>query len=420
MKSFSKILFCAGVFMLLFSFFININSFGKLVAQDGTIDNILIINYFWILRAGVFLFGSLLIFNKLYLDKINCRFSKNKKEIYLLFFMLIICLFIIEGISYYIVKHNYTQLAFKNKNLSYNNIEYNISASFNSLGFRDEEFDRSVKNRIAIVGDSYVFGEGVEKNQTFEDLLENKLKQKNEVVYNLGVSGTDLNDYFNRIREFIPILKPNITILSFYIQNDITCKTEGMFKKIFFPNTIKILKEYFLSKSYEALKYSIINNSSLKEKYKDNLKKGLINFALITQSITHPDITENHRLLQQWFENCSINKDLILNIKNYAEKYNSRFTLLIIPPNYQVSSENWKSIEDLGYVINDSLLKDRRLQDSILQFCSQQRLECIDLLPYLKNSEKSPYFNLESHFNIIGHEITSEVLFNSINNKSIS
>src|SRR2546423_12211535 len=62
-----------------------------------------------------------------------------------------------------------------------------IQAKHNSLGLRDIELGASGKPKILFVGDSYVWGNDVEAEERFSDLLRSKLP--NHDIVNAGVSG---------------------------------------------------------------------------------------------------------------------------------------------------------------------------------------------------------------------------------------
>lgn len=66
----------------------------------------------------------------------------------------------------------------------YNNREFETTYEVNYQGFRDDEASLFYPKIIAI-GDSYTMGWGVNQNETFAQIIENKLKLK---VLNLGVS----------------------------------------------------------------------------------------------------------------------------------------------------------------------------------------------------------------------------------------
>ena len=176
----SKVLIIIGMLIVLLSIFINLQILGQLLAQDGSIDILFITNYFWFFKIFLLFVGIILIINTLYITRI----LKFWRELILLFFIIVFCLLIIELFSFFIAKHNFTHWAFADNAFDYKNAEYNNAAKFNSWGFRDDEFNVSKNYRIAIVGDSFVFGVGVEENQTFTYLIKKQFAEENQ---NIGV-----------------------------------------------------------------------------------------------------------------------------------------------------------------------------------------------------------------------------------------
>lgn len=69
------------------------------------------------------------------------------------------------------------------------------------------------------MGDSFAAGHGLDKtDERFSDQLELKLGADKYAVYNLGVSGSDTRDEFQRLQKF-PV-KPDVLVLE-YFPNDI-------------------------------------------------------------------------------------------------------------------------------------------------------------------------------------------------------
>lgn len=97
--------------------------------------------------------------------------------------------------------------------------------STNALGMRDEEIaDRSAGElRVLVMGDSSIFGHGVELQDTFVKQLEAKLRKAEPTrtihVYNGGVSG--YSSFQGRIlfAELLPKIKPDAVILAYYFSD---------------------------------------------------------------------------------------------------------------------------------------------------------------------------------------------------------
>jgi hypothetical protein len=91
--------------------------------------------------------------------------------------------------------------------------------SINSLGFREREIGQKDPDRyrIAIIGDSYTWGQGLEERERFSNLLGEFLGSRYEVP-NFGMPGNRIPDDLNELE---PVLKmnPDFVLLQMYINN---------------------------------------------------------------------------------------------------------------------------------------------------------------------------------------------------------
>src|SRR5947207_2834778 len=75
--------------------------------------------------------------------------------------------------------------------------DYNVRVSFNQYGFRDTKDLRDSSERdIFVVGDSFSMGWGVEENQRYSNLLENKLARR---VFNISIP-EDIRGYSKLVK----------------------------------------------------------------------------------------------------------------------------------------------------------------------------------------------------------------------------
>jgi hypothetical protein len=91
--------------------------------------------------------------------------------------------------------------------------EHNITYSFNSHGFRSDEFTED--DSVMFLGCSLTLGTGISKEDSWTHLVSQSLNLKN---YNLGISGGSNDSAFRLANHYIPQLKPKIVVLM------ITCK----------------------------------------------------------------------------------------------------------------------------------------------------------------------------------------------------
>ena len=146
----------------------------------------------------------------------------------------------------------------KNTSCNFKNLEFETKISFDKYGRYSDHPSTNINNGIAVIGDSHAMGWGVNDQETFSFLLENKIKKP---VYNLSVSG------YGTIRELIRLEKSNLlddvdTVIIQYCYNDVG---ENMnFKKNSYEDTVKKFELMTTSKPVsnfrklrKALRYSV-------------------------------------------------------------------------------------------------------------------------------------------------------------------
>ncbi|WP_128543023.1 SGNH/GDSL hydrolase family protein [Larkinella soli] len=131
----------------------------------------------------------------------------------------------------------------------------------NSLGYRDaEHVDTTGKKKIIVVGDSYTAGHGLKQvEERYSNILAKGLGNRQYVVYNLGVSGSDTRDEYRRFEKFG--VKPDAVVLQ-YFPNDIekVAREKGVTPAAFqpysdLPGRLRVLfqKSYLLNYIYWQL-----------------------------------------------------------------------------------------------------------------------------------------------------------------------
>ena len=93
------------------------------------------------------------------------------------------------------------------------------SVSINSLGFREREIEPKDPNRyrIAVIGDSFTWGQGIEARERFSNLLEGFLGPRYEVL-NFGIPGNNMPEHLNELDVVLKLL-PDFVLLQLYIND---------------------------------------------------------------------------------------------------------------------------------------------------------------------------------------------------------
>lgn len=141
-----------------------------------------------------------------------------------------------------------------------------IFVKHNTKGFRDHEYDEKRRPRIAFLGDSFVWGYDVEREERFTEKLQ-ELLPDTEVI-NLGVSGYGTDQEFLLIKKYFSKLKPDIVFLIFSSNdrndNSGNNKYGGYYKPYFIVDEGKIkLKGLPIKKAlnYYYIQYPILFKS---------------------------------------------------------------------------------------------------------------------------------------------------------------
>jgi GDSL-like lipase/acylhydrolase family protein len=91
--------------------------------------------------------------------------------------------------------------------------------SLNALGYRDREFGPKNPNRyrIAVMGDSFTYGDGIEEPDRFSNLIQGLLGPQYEVL-NFGHAGDNMPEHLKRLDQVLS-LSPDFVLLQLY-END--------------------------------------------------------------------------------------------------------------------------------------------------------------------------------------------------------
>jgi lysophospholipase L1-like esterase len=91
--------------------------------------------------------------------------------------------------------------------------------STNSLGYRDREPGPKDPNRyrIAVIGDSFTWGQGIEVQERFTNLIEASLGPRYEVL-NFGIPGHDMPEHLQVLARVLP-LHPDFVLLQLFIND---------------------------------------------------------------------------------------------------------------------------------------------------------------------------------------------------------
>ena len=353
----------------------------------------------------------------------------------LFLFVVLFCLVIFEVVSHFFFTTCVTYRNCPKAQYSVETIEYNMDVNLNSEGFRDKEFSAAPEDSIAIIGDSFVFGWGVDEQETFVGLLEKKFSRDDDRddnrVLNLGIEGTGLEHYVQRLDEYGG--NADTVVLVFFTINDII--PEEQEKGLL--NVVNYLCSSFNSCTLAHKMMYLLRNNNIghngranplanKDISKVNVDPELLNLALewkispytVQAGIELPDLNQHYLSVLQNFDAVHLNKELLEQFIETTQHHEQRLVVVLLPPNFLVSDEYADTLSKLGHsqtVFND-LTCDTKLHSSLKEFLKTYDVEIIDLQEDMCDSGAAGqfYYEIDGHLTPKGNEFVADVIYEQL------
>lgn len=287
----------------------------------------------------------------------------------------------------------------------FNDDEYESLYRTNCQGYRIDELtnaDDSIKKcDWLFIGDSFTQGAQVNFGQMFTSLIYQDFPDK--VIVNAGISGAGLYEELNYYRSMGRQLHPKRVYLQIGVFNDFKDVVEH--KSTF--------RDYLSEKSslYRYLSYQIENVNSSELPLGRWMEPFFVNHQdNVDYNILYKPSSKKKELDRQRFEKC------IAEFKRCVEKDGGELVLILLPTKEQVSSEMLKATLkacNLDEKDIDLMAANRLCQE----VADKEELILIDLYDDFC-SEEFPFFEMDEHLNILGHELIAKKILAEFSEES--
>ena len=307
--------------------------------------------------------------------------------------------------------------------------EFKLELQTNSLGLRDIEYGEKKGNefRILALGDSFAWGAyGTELNQTYLKILEKKLNERGGknfryLVINAGVPGYGTDQELLYLKDRGYKLKPDLIMLNFFVGNDFIDNLQSgeMTVKDGFLVTSKSRQKFA-----EKLRAFLLANSHA---YRV-IEKGMLNvFGNFIQKYVKGKIQQDDYQAKLFLaplnkdikQQITKTKEVLKDMKSYANSNNMTFVIVLMPLNYQVDN-------NLKQIFIENNYKNQQYdmgqpQKAIKEWGRNNNVVVIDLLPELQrlNKDNDFYWKFNPHFNIKGNEAVGQIIYQELTRKGI-
>jgi len=285
------------------------------------------------------------------------------------------------------------------------------------------------KYRIAVLGDSMIWGFGVEESDRVSENLERQLK--NAEVLNFGVSGYGTDQEYLQLNKTVLKFQPDMVIIAFYA-NDL--EDAGNSIRYDYPKPLFKLKNNTLEltnvpvpkrENWEDRTYPISTKINL---YLSHKSHAFVFFKPLFREINsilsprkrvlpEPDtvaiIKKNYSEDYQRYE--KLNDKLYCEISNVLRQRNTTFVVFNIPAKGHIFPKLLRNGLD-KYHINEDDIDINKTSKMLYNLSQNCGFYFIDFYPYFRNYKEKEklYFKIDAHWSKEGHKYASEILFKKL------
>lgn len=328
--------------------------------------------------------------------------------------------------------------------IPHDSCEFRVTVATSSAGLRDREYSSGPPSkgtlRIATVGDSFTFGWGVESDQAWPSVLEQRL---NEVaaaeceVLNCGVPGTSFPEYERATVQVLQHFQPDVLIVA-TLQGDDLIQLHDMGNRspdrladvadAMFPTTRQWLKGQAKVEPMQPYRQTFVKSqqfirsqfttdqksryAALSAQVRTNFERGLLNPSLVQQSIEQPErFLKPVRANQKWnTETRKLLNQSLSRIQKLCKAHDCTVIVAVIPNGPYVSKLAADGLREVGYDTPQELLSSDVPDQIVREVCRQNDIEFVSCTEWFREQDVECYFPLDGHFNETGHRMFAERL----------
>lgn len=266
--------------------------------------------------------------------------------------------------------------------------------------------------RIAALGDSFTFGYGVEEEEAWPRLLEERLSERTEgrgriELVNLGVGGYGTFQQLSWLARKWEALQPDLVIIAFYVGNDpsdnalaLSRETEGSGAGgaagagAGGPGRMEALKRWLGSRLHL---FTFVSTRADELLVRTGLRQLVYPFEMEVLRREPSTAVET-----AW----EATAEALRRVAAFSEERSLPLLLVVVPMKHQISDAVWDRL--LGYYGDESLYDRYRPQRRLAELVRSEGLASFDLLGALRDATPGEdgsvlYWGRDQHWNERGH-----------------
>ncbi|MGH9820562.1 MAG: SGNH/GDSL hydrolase family protein, partial [Pyrinomonadaceae bacterium] len=299
---------------------------------------------------------------------------------------------------------------------------YDYVVTANSLGFPGPEPSQDItseKFRILVTGDAFTSAEGVNTDQAWPRLLENKLNAKiigkKVEVLNFAITGYGPNQYQAVIEEFAPKYRPDLIIVETFVNDfqDVLRSDDEFRNSIGFgqPSAVGVksilrlehLRRWMDLKLTEPIEERVISQFPSQSYFLGNFK---------SLERGHPEVQN---------EATELFASRLQMIKSSADQQGAEVIVVMVPAPVQVCTPSQLAYYPKNVDLSDGTKFDIDLPQRLMgELTTRYNVPFYDLRDaFSETGGYCPYQQHNMHWTVNGHQIVSDYIANVLINKYV-
>ena len=328
--------------------------------------------------------------------------------------------------------------------------EYDVTVETNAQGFRDSGAHPFFGGRVAVIGDSFVFGSGVVQGDVFTSRLSTSDRPFN--VWNFGVPGTGPFNALYLWRDYARQIRPQVVVVTVYAGNDaadalreskeatprlvLAARAKMLWHRLRAPsrpgagtrsraagahgwNAFGIDNPATTDALLAAAQKRGVSPDSVRARLAqipDSLMKDALAFRSnpfnVAEAVLDPDGLRHNLLLDtpEMRQGFDALESALTRLHREVEAAHSQLLLVCIPAAVQVDSTYWWPAH-LGVRLDERVVNDTVFQHELAEFARKEHVDLVDLLPALRKRPTARlYFEQDGHWTAAGHDVAANVV----------
>ncbi len=307
-----------------------------------------------------------------------------------------------------------------NYSTRFKTLEFDTTVQINSNGLRDDKIGEKNGARVLFLGDSFVFGHGVELDESVSKRLQQRLLEKTgkrfEVI-SAGLSASGTIREVQWLKSYGLALKPDWVIVGFFAGNDFVdnqTESNGL-------NQFTVKGRCLASASADGATTSI-QSVVLKNIYSirflnDRIKSFQpVRSALSAVGLASAEkIPPSMELYQKPYrgrlsEGLDATRDSFAELKSLSKENNFKVLIVIIPSRTEADSKFFESVLE-QHQLDPGDFNAAIPGEWVKGLAEENKFAVTDLQPIFQQSVSQGnglYYSLDEHWNAKGHALAAE------------